>query len=404
MAKKAKMKDGIKQRYDGSWSVVVELAPVVDPETGKTKRRQKWITVRGSREDAVKKRNELRSAVDGHTYVDTSKMTLREWLPRWLELAKTDKTREEPLRASTGRRYQNVLDVRLLSSDFASIALQKITAADIKDYYRKQTVSSATLSVDHAILCSAFREAKINRLIAFNPMDDLKNRPRANRKTKCEEAKEHAWSPEEVGRFVAVAKKAGAQAAAFYVTALDTGMRLRELAGLRWANVDLDAGQITVKEQLLDEPREKGAKAKPAWGPTKSGRERVIDIDAGTVALLREHRRTQAELKMKNRLVFAKQWTEINQRGQMLGHPLQVNNLGQREYARLIKEAKVKRIKFHGLRHTMATTLLNAGEPVHNVSKRLGHASVAMTLEIYAHCLPESGKQMASKMGAVLHG
>jgi integrase len=93
-----------------------------------------------------------------------------------------------------------------------------------------------------------------------------------------------------------------------------------------------------------------------------------------------------------------------HERGQMLGYPLQVNNLGQREYARLIREAQVPRIKFHGLRHTCATLLLNAGEPVHNVSKRLGHKAVTMTMEIYAHCLPESGKQMAATMGAILHG
>ena len=64
----------------------------------------------------------------------------------------------------------------------------------------------------------------------------------------------------------------------------------------------------------------------------------------------------------------------------------------------------MRRIKFHGLRHTMATLLLNAGEPVHNVSKRLGHASVMVTVEVYAHCLEEFGKQMAAAMGAILHG
>lgn len=187
-------------------------------------------------------------------------------------------------------------------------------------------------------------------------------------------------------------------------------MRKSELGGLRWANVDLDAGKVTVREQLLMK-LEKGPRQPPAWGPTKSGSVRTIDIAPGTVTLLREHRRVQAELKMKNRtsyadfdLVFAKEWNDVRRRGDMLGHPLQLDNLGQREFAKLIRDAGVPRIKFHGLRHTCATLLLNSGEAVHNVSKRLGHKSVTMTMEVYAHLLGESGKQMAATMGAILHG
>lgn len=317
----------------------------------------------------------------------------------------SDKTREEPLRASTVGRYRDIINGRLLKSELAKMPLQKVTAAHVKDYYRQQTVSTSTLGVDHAILHSAFREAKLNRLVSFNPLDDLKSRPRANRKTKSEEAKAHAWSAADAAKFMAKAKQAGPQAAAFYGLALDSGMRKMELGGLRWANVDLEAGRVTVKEQLIQMGKE------PAWGPTKGGRERTIDLAPGTVALLREHKKAQAELKMKNRqsyadfdLVFAKQWNDVRKRGEMLGHPLQLNNLGQREYARLIREAGVPRIKFHGLRHTCATLLLNASEPVHNVSKRLGHKSVMMTMEVYAHLLDGAGKQMAATMGAILHG
>jgi integrase len=81
-----------------------------------------------------------------------------------------------------------------------------------------------------------------------------------------------------------------------------------------------------------------------------------------------------------------------------------MNNLGQREYADLIKAADVKRIKFHGLRHTCATLLLQAGEPVHVVSERLGHATVSMTMEVYAHVLPDMQQDAARRLGALLHG
>jgi integrase len=400
MAKKAKMKDGIKQRYDGSWSVVVELAPVVDPETGKLKRRQKWVTVRGSREDAVKKRNELRSAVDGNTYVDTSKLTVGEWLEKWWAVEKDRKIK--PLRPSTQSRYENVMKLRLFTAPLAKLRLQDVTSHEIEGYYNAQkTISGATLTLDHAILHRAFRKAVKAKLITVNPVADLDERPRAEKRS---EAEVHAWTPEEASRFLVAAKKRGPQTHAFYALALETGMRKSELGGLRWANVDLDKGEVRVSEQLTKTGKQ------PAWGPTKSGASRTVRLSEEMVALLREHRRTQAELKMKNGatyanfgLVFAKEWTDVRQRGQMLGHPLQLNNLGQREYEQLIREAKVKRIKFHGLRHTSATMALQAGEPVHVVSERLGHANVTMTWQVYAHVLKDAQEKAARTMGALLH-
>lgn len=98
--------------------------------------------------------------------------------------------------------------------------------------------------------------------------------------------------------------------------------------------------------------------------------------------------------------MFAKDWSDVTRHGDTLGQPLQSNNLGQREFARLIKAAGVRPIKFHGLRHTCATLLLQAGQPVHVVSERLGHAQVSMTMEVYAHVLPDMQEQAAASLGA----
>ena len=79
-------------------------------------------------------------------------------------------------------------------------------------------------------------------------------------------------------------------------------------------------------------------------------------------------------------------------------------SLGERSFARLCASAKVKRITFHGLRHTSATLLLAAGEPVHIVSERLGHSDVSITLNVYAHVLKTHQKGAAERIGALLHG
>jgi integrase len=260
------------------------------------------------------------------------------------------------------------------------------------------------LTLHHAILHRALRKAAKDKLIPVNPALDLDGKPRRSR-TSSDEARQHAWTATEARAFLAVAKEAGAQPAAFYATALDTGARKGELCGLRWADLDLDQGKARIVQQLLVP----GPDA--VFGPTKTGRPRTVALASETVALLRTHRTHQRELMMANRttyrdlgLVFAKEWSDVRKRGDCLGQPLQANNLGQREYATFIKAAKVRPIKFHGLRHTCATLLLQAGQPVHVVSERLGHSKVSMTLEVYAHVLPDMQTDAAAALGALLHG
>jgi integrase len=129
------------------------------------------------------------------------------------------------------------------------------------------------------------------------------------------------------------------------------------------------------------------------------------------VELLRTHKRSQAELKMANRsayhdhgLVFAKEYGDLRQRLDKLGHPLPANNLGERSLTKLCKAANVKRLTVHGLRHTSATLLLADGEPVHIVSERLGHADVSITLNVYAHVLKTHQQGAANRISALLHG
>jgi len=201
------------------------------------------------------------------------------------------------------------------------------------------------------------------------------------------------------------AKAAGPQAAALYAMALDSGARKGELCGLAWEHVDLETGSIRIVRQLTKPGPE------PTFGPPKNGCARDVTLSAETVDLVRQHKRAQAELKMANRtthkdhgLVFAKEYGDLTNRADMIGLPLQANHLGQRQFARLVKTAKVKAITFHGMRHTCATLLLQAGEPVHVVSKRLGHVRVEITLNTYAHVLPDMQRQAAATMGALLHG
>ena len=120
--------------------------------------------------------------------------------------------------------------------------------------------------------------------------------------------------------------------------------------------------------------------------------------------LLRKHKAHQSALKLAFRsvyhdegLVFAKEHPPS------FGRPLQINNLGEREYRRLIKKAGVGPIKFHGLRHTCATLALKQGVHVKVVSEQLGHKNIEITLNRYAHALPSMQHDAAVTLGELFH-
>jgi len=393
------MRGSLTQRHPGSWSLVLDLGYQTDPETGLRKRKQKWVTFRGTKKQAETKLTDLVRDANKGEFVEPTKLTLGEWLTLWLA-----ETVKPARRLNTYIAYNSIVTGHLVPA-LGTISLQALRPGHLKQYYaeRREQLSGATLQLHHAILSNALKSAVRQGLVTRNVASLVDGVPRAQNGR--EDAKQHCWTIDETRTFLAAAKQAGPQLSALFALALDTGMRKGELCGLKWNDVDLDAGRVTVDRQLLV------AGPEPVFGPTKTGAPRGIDLTDETVRLLREHKRQQAELKMRNRqhyrdhgLVFAKEWGELHGQQDALGLPLQGCHLGQREFARVIKAADVRRIKFHGLRHTCATLLLAAGEPVHVVAARLGHKDATITMKVYAHVLPSMQQQAARTIGTLLYG
>lgn len=393
------MRGSIKKRYEGSWSLILELGYQPDPKTGAMKRKQKWITFRGNQRQAEKKLAELVNAHNNGELVEPSKLTVREWLNEWCEKAIKPPKR----RAGTYAGYRRIIDAKLIPA-LGAIRLQQLKALDLERYYADaKGLSERTLAQHHAILSGALKAATRAGLVTRNVATLVNSKPRIV--IDHDRSRLASWDVDEARTFLATAKAAGPQQAAFYALAIDSGARKNELCGLQWGDLDLDRGTVTILRQLLQ------SGAEPVFGPTKNGQPRTIDLSADTIALLREHKRSQAELKMRNRtvyhdlgMVFAREWGDLHSRKDSLGLPLQSNNLGEREFARLIEAAKVRPITLHGLRHTSATLLLKAGVPAHVVQRRLGHANITITLSTYAHALPSMGQSAAQQLGALLHG
>jgi integrase len=385
-------------RRSGTWYCVLDLGYIT--KDGKRQRQRKWVTVKAKTEkQAISELGRLTAEYKKGEIVSASKMTVGEWVTIWLD-------RCAGLRESTIERYRGIINSHLVPS-LGAILLQELRPDHVTDYYREKgkTLSRGTVDLHHLILKASLRSALKSRRVAFNAVIDAEGRAKRKKGDRAIDPTKDCWTPEEAQKVLAAAKAADPQSSALFALALNTGMRRGELLALAWDAVDLENATVRVHRTLLKSGRE------PKFGDTKTGVERTIGLDPETVRRLAEHKRAQAELKMKNRqhyheigLVFAKTWGDLHGRQDSLGLPLQASNIGNREFARVVKAAGVRRIKFHGMRHTCATLMLGAGEAVHVVAARLGHAKVTTTLEVYAHALPKQGQDAADRLGAVLYG
>ena len=392
------MRGNLRRRAKASWLITLEFGYVRDPATGKSKRIQKHTTFHGTKREAQDKLTDLLHDATHGTFVEPNKRTVGAWLDEWVELA-IKPPRRTPRAYET---YKSMIAVHLKPA-LGHRRLQGLRVLDIEAMLaEKSALAPATLDKILTVLGSALKAAERSQLVAQNMAALVANRP----KSAGGHSVENCWTADEAATFMRTAKAAGSRQAAFYGLALDSGCRKSELAGgLRWPDVDLVQGRILVRQQLLSGGRN------PVFVPTKGKRARTIDIGPETVELLRAYKRHQAALKLRHRrefhdhgLVFCKDWSHVGRKCDTLGDPLSINNLGQREFARLLAAAGVKPITLHGLRHTCASLLLSAGVPPHVVQQRLGHKRVEITLDLYAHVLPGQQRDAARQLGSLLYG
>lgn len=381
------MKGHIRQRSEGTWTIVIDIGRRLDPQTGLSKRVQKWKTVRGTKREAQAELNTMLHNLHNGQVVSPSKVVFGVWLDEWLNSAI-----KPHRRIRSYETYRSVIEKHLKPA-LGQYRLSELRAAHLQAYYQASRLAPATLQQHHTILHSCLKAAVLQDMVPRNAASLVIGKPR--RKEGQEEVLHNCWESEEARRFLDAAKAASPHAAAFYVLSLDSGMRKAELCGLQWKDLDLDERRVAVVRQLVK------VGPQPVFGPPKNGKARTVDLDERTIDFLRKHKAAQAAHRLSlgtayqdHGLIFTRDF----------GQPLTMNNLGQREYAKLIKESGVKPITFHGLRHTCATLALQAGVPVKVVSERLGHKRIEITLNIYAHALPSMQQEAAAKLGRILHG
>jgi integrase len=266
------------------------------------------------------------------------------------------------------------------------------------DHRQGEGLSPRTVRYVHTILSAALGAAVKTRRLPRNPAADAS--PPTARQAKAPEM--HPWTAAQLAAFLGWASGRADNFALWHVLAY-TGMRRGEALALRWRDIDLEAATVRIRRSA-GMVRVAGEGAGVVEGDTKSGKPRLVDLDAGTVTVLRARKRERGaaalQLARDDALVFGDMESQHR-------NPEHVSRQFARDVGRCraeLGDAAVPVIRLHDLRHTHATLLLLAREPVHVVSQRLGHASPVITMTVYAHVLPGSQREAADRFAALVSG
>lgn len=322
--------------------------------------------------------------------------TVRAYLERWYAV----KLDSGALRPSTARSYRGHLD-RYLLPHLGPLRLTDLRASHVEGMFRevrKETanhprpVGPTTERRILATLRSATGEAVKRGHLTHDHTAHVSLR-------KAEPARARPWSPEVFWGFVErmgqdAPGSAGARLLPVVQVATGTGLRLGELLGLRWEDVDLDRGLLVVRQQA----QQVGSELTYGKPKTRTGEDRMVPLVGWVPDTLRTIRKEQDE----QRQAWGEAWTQTGlvftaQDGSGL-LPQSIS----KAFARLVTAYELPPLTFHGLRHTCASVLLQAGVPMPVVSRMLGHSSIGITVDTYGHLVMDAST--ADVIGRALDG
>jgi integrase len=318
--------------------------------------------------EAEKALRQAMADADRGLIFEAESLTVSEYFDRWL----IDSVRDT-VRSTTFERYEQNSRLHIKPA-LGRLKLRKLTSAHVRGLYREKLdagLSPRSVQYIHVTLHKALKQAEADGLLRRNIAGTVKPP-----QVKKEEIR--PLDARQVKDLFEAAK--GDRLEALYVLAVATGLRQGELLGLKWDDVDLDAGTLQVRRTLTT------AKGGPMLCPPKTkGSSRSVKLPPTASEALRTHLERQlgeidraGSLWRENGLIFASE----------VGEPLDRRYITSHRFKPLLKRAGLQCFRFHDLRHTCATLLLSKNVNPKIVSEMLGHATIAITLDTYSHVLP----------------
>ena len=373
-----------------------------DSITGEIKRR-KFTGEKGAKQSEVlmKGRKWLLEMENG-LLSDAGKVTLGHWMTSWL--ADYIKPKAKP---KTLEKYQSQVDL-YINPSIGQKLLGKVTAPDLQRLYNRlmteggkahkvinnegkevtvrKGLSAYTVRNVHVCLHAAFGQAIKVGLLTRN-VTEATEPPRLTRY----EVK--PMDLDQAQMLLVEAAKVNPRTYIITLLALETGMRKGEVFGLKWQDIDMKKGLLSVRRSLATT-----AKKTYLQEPKTAKSRRTISLTSGLVKALKSYKAKQAEQKLAMGELYEDQdFVVANELGGIV-HP----NTFHATYRRMLKRTGLEEFNFHTLRHTHASMLLHKGINAKVVQERLGHASMTMTLDVYSHLMPGMQETVVIAMDGVL--
>lgn len=302
----------------------------------------------------------------------SNKFTFKQLADLWLE------DKQGNVRESTLYSYKRVLNARIMP-EFERLDIKDIKPMHIHNFYqklKKQDMSKKYISYVGTILGSIFKKAVQMELLYKNPVSNVD-------KPKMQKNKQKSWSVDEAVQFLNAVQVRTEYHLAYFI-AFYTGMRIGEVLGLHWSDIDFDSKMIHVQHTLtLNEGRY-------VIGPVKTeSSNRQIPISNHLIEQLLEHKKTSKNTSKD--LVF------ITKKGKLV-IPYTLRYMMKK----LCGELKIPYIRFHDIRRTHTSILIDEGVSPKVVSQRLGHSDVSITLNIYTDVFDERQVEATNKIDEIL--
>jgi integrase len=324
--------------------------------------------------------------------LNTSTPSVARYLDEWFA------TQADTWRPSTRRSYRGAIDGHLVPA-FGPLRLEHLTPQRIQRWlteHKQEHGARRRIALAHAVLRSALAEARRLQIVAINAAELVKvPKPKARPIMPLTVAQASA--------FLTAANDH--RLGALFSVALACGLRLGEATGLRWEDVDLDSGEIRIRQQL-----QVVGKALVAQDLKTEKSRRTLILPDVCVRALKAHRTRQREERLKagprwvdTGLVFTTYRTckEGKGEGMKVGAGLHPRNV-TRVLESLLTAAKLPHVRFHDLRHSAASLLIGQGVELVEVSKLLGHSELRITADLYSHLVKQTAAKAARLMDALL--
>ncbi len=357
----------------------------VDPETDKRIRVSKYVP--GSKSEARKWLTKIQSDLDSGKILRRGPKTVSEFIDSWWPMKKS------AISPTTARGYRGLID-RYVLPEFGSTPLQTVQGIKIQKLIKRLINSGKTGQASHlfVLLRLVFNAAIKMEDLAVNPVAGLE-KPRTDR---------HEMSILTPADWQIVRNhliESGSWALLPLTVLITTGLRRSELAGLKWSDLNESQGLLHIQRSYHVLKGGIGVVRPPKTNRSR----RAVALDPETLAALLEHKYDRMRIaKLAD--------TEIGLDNPMFarsdGSPWRPDTYS-RLWSRMMKVLQLDLSatpRLHDLRHTSASLLLAAGVDTKLISTRLGHSSVAFTMDTYAHLLPEANNQAAVKLARILGG